>query len=366
MTRAEFQLIYDQGPDACFALFEQMQRAIQALSARVEELEERLAQLSKDSHNSSKPPSADPPAKKPKSLRPQTGRASGGQKGHPGTTLCLSDEPDQIIVHAPHRCGGCGQSLESVAAQSLERRQVFDLPPLALSVTEHQALCKRCPTCQHLSCAPFPQAVPQLLQYGPGVRALCVYLQQAHLLPFERTQQILSDLFGCHPSEGSLANFLCLCHQRLAPVEAAIKEAIQEAPVAHFDETGARIGGKLHWLHVCGTQSLTYYAPHAKRGKPALEDIGILPAFCGTAVHDAWASYLSFVTLALTANTLCAMPTCCASSPLSTSRGTKDGPHKPSPCSATSKRRLGLPKRQEPSPLRHNSGASFWPVTTGS
>jgi len=295
MTRSEFQAIYDQGADACYALFEatvaQMQAAIDALAARMAELE---ARLSKDSHNSSKPPSSDALSRKPKSLRPKGDKPTGGQKGHPGTTLCWSNQPDEILGHAPSVCAGCGQCLDAVVPESCERRQVYDLPPMRLRVTEHRALAKLCPACGCLTHGAFPEGVTQPVQYGPGVRALCVYLQINHLLPFERTQQILSDLFGASLSEGSLANFLASCHQRLEGVEAAIKMAIPQAPVAHFDETGARIDKKLHWLHVAATESLTYYAPHARRGRPALEAVGILPAFGGTAVHDAWASYLAY------------------------------------------------------------------------
>ena len=298
MTRDEFQAIYDSGPDACFALVQQMQATIQALAARVEELTAQVAQLqerlNKDSHNSHKPPSSDAFARKPKSLRPKSNKPSGGQPGHPGTTLCLSDQPHQIVEHSPAVCSGCGGSLAEVTAEGCERRQVHDLPPLALEVTEHRTLCKRCPICRTATAAAFPAGVSQPVQYGPGVRTLCVYLQYHHLLPYERTQQLLWDLFGAAPCEGSLAHFGTLCHERLSEAEAAIQEAILAAPVVHFDETGVRIAKKLHWLHVAGTEQFTFYAPHAQRGKPAFEAIGVLPGFRGTAVHDAWASYWGY------------------------------------------------------------------------
>jgi transposase len=305
LTRDQILAVYAAGPEAVVSLVEtllatqaQQAQQIAALSGRIQDLEERLAKLNKDRHNSSKPPSSDPPAntvlRKPRSLRQKSGKHSGGQAGHAGTTLLLADDPDHILVHAPGLCAGCGQSLEQVPAQSMQRRQVHDLPPLKLSVTEHQVLTKRCPACQCLNSSAFPPQLAQPVQYGPGVRALCVYLQEWHLLPFERTQQLLADLFGGSLCEGTLANFIALAHERLAPVEAVIKAALTKAGVAHFDETGARIGTRLYWLHVCGTPSLTYYVPHKKRGKAALEDIDILPAFAGTAVHDAWSSYLSF------------------------------------------------------------------------
>jgi transposase len=131
-------------------------------------------------------------------------------------------------------------------------------------------------------------------QYGPRIKALCVYLQEYHLLPFARTQELLADLFGCTLCEGTLLNALAACHVRLAPVEAAIKRAVQQAEVGHFDETGIRVGKRLGWLHTAGTASLTLLASHARRGQEAMDAIGVLPAFTGTAVHDAFASYFGY------------------------------------------------------------------------
>src|SRR5882724_9991860 len=115
LTRDTFQALYDQGPDAVFTLFT-------ALEQRVVELE---ARLNKDSHNSSKPPSSDGLKKKPtpRSLRPKTGRKQGGQKGHPGKTLTLSQTPDHRVPHIPACCCGCGASLEGAEVIGEQRRQ---------------------------------------------------------------------------------------------------------------------------------------------------------------------------------------------------------------------------------------------------
>lgn len=239
MTRDEFQALYERGPDATFAVFQNLLQQLDTLTARVKELENRLG---KDSHNSSKPPSSDGFKKKPKSLRAKSGNKPGAQPGHPGTTLYLLEEPDQLVLHSPARCWGCGTSLRETPACRFERRQVHDLPPLSLLVTEHRALSKVCPHCQLNNQAAFPEAVAQPVQYGQGIKALGVYLQQYQLLPFARTRELLGELLGTCVCEGTLANALCTCYERLAPVEAAIKEAITQAEVAHFDETGARPG----------------------------------------------------------------------------------------------------------------------------
>lgn len=130
---------------------------------------------------------------------------------------------------------------------------------------------------------------------GERLKAIGVYLQEYQLLPFWRTHEVLLDLFGSGPSEGTLANARAECHERLETIEAAIKQAIaQEAGAVNFDETGMRIETKTHWIHHAGTESLTYYAHHKKRGVEALEAIGILSGFRGVSVHDCYASYFTY------------------------------------------------------------------------
>lgn len=298
MTRAEILAVYAAGPEAVVRLVEtllarlaQQEQQLVALSARVKELEDRLSQ---DSHNSHKPPSSDGLAKKTKSLRQKTGKRSGGQVGHPGTTLKLVDKPDDILQYSPLACGQCGGSLVHQPVISLERRQVHEVPLASVVITEHQALSKVCPACQVTTVGQFPPQVSQAVQYGEWLKAVMVYLQDYQLLPFGRTCELLQDLFGCAVSEGTLATTQQTCYERLAPIETAIKQAITAAAVAHFDETGVRIEAQTRWLHQAGTPRLTFYAHHPKRGRLAMDAIGILPAFSGTSVHDALPSYLSY------------------------------------------------------------------------
>ena len=122
-----------------------------ALQARVEDLEARLAQ---DSHNSSKPPSSDRLARKTKSLRRRSGKKPGGQIGHRGDTVRLVGLPDEVVEHRPVFCSSCQSPLSAAAPVIIrERRQVHELPPIRLQVTEHQALHVRCPACQAVTAA---------------------------------------------------------------------------------------------------------------------------------------------------------------------------------------------------------------------
>jgi transposase len=295
---------YRRGPDAVVDLVVEVVTEpairLEALASRVAALEaenaELRARLGTNSRNSSKPPSSDGPGVKPhpKSQRKSSGRKPGGQRGHPGHTLRLVDRPDEVKVHTPVDCPTCGESLRAVEAIRSERRQVVDIPVVRVRVVEHQAETKRCPRCGSETSGAFPEGVAGPVQYGPGVTTVAVYLNQEQLLPQERTCQVLADLFGCPISEGTLEHAVEQCHERLAEVEGAIKEGIERAKVAHFDETGVNVDGKSHWLHVASTAGLTFYARHKRRGRAALDEIGVLPKFVGRAMHDGLVSYWQY------------------------------------------------------------------------
>lgn len=263
------------------------------LTARIEALEHQRAL---DSHNSGKPPSSDGPGVKPhpKSQRKSSGRKPGGQPGHMGHTLRLIDDPDEVKVHTPSHCKACHQSLEKVSAIRCERRQVVDIPPVKVRVVEHQVESKRCPECGVETSGTCPEGVAGSAQYGPGVATVAVYLNQEQLLPLERTCEVMADLFGCPIAEGTLERAVRRCHEQLAETEAAIKRGIEGAGVAHFDETGMNVGGKTSWLHVASTASLTFYAVEEKRGREAMDKIGLLPDFKGRAIHDGLPSYWQY------------------------------------------------------------------------
>ena len=276
----------------------QQREQIAALLERVRDLEARLA---KDSHNSSKPPSSDGLKRqlpRTRSLRRKTGKKPGGQIGHPGETLHLVVEPDAIVEHRPAVCAACQAPLPEggAAVVARERRQVHDLPPVRLCVTEHQALSVRCPACQEVTVSAFPPETPSRAQYGPQLRALAVYLVAQQFVPYARTRDLLADVTGARLSVGTLVEWVQAGADTLKPVEGELKAALRRAPVLHCDETGVRRGGRLTWAHVASTTRLTHYAIHTKRGAEATEAIGILPGYCGVSVHDGWKPYQAHTT----------------------------------------------------------------------
>jgi transposase len=178
------------------ALRQQVGVALQLIEQMQQRLQELEAQLQQDSHNSHWPPSRDKGRAQSKSLRRPSGKKAGGQSGHEGRTLKMVSEPEQVVVHRAAQCVACGHNLAGVVAVAQQRRQVFDLPPLQMVVTEHRAEAIVCPGCQTYNQASFPAPVSQSVQYGPQIKALSVYLHQHQLLPFARLTQVLTDLLG--------------------------------------------------------------------------------------------------------------------------------------------------------------------------
>jgi transposase len=273
------------------AQVEHMREQISALSAQVKSLRDQLA---KDSHNSHLPPSSDRFVRKPKSLRQKSEKPSGGQPGHEGSSLRWSSTPDEVVEHHVEQCEACQQDLQAIAVCHVERRQVVDVPAPRLIVREYRAEQKQCPLCQHITAAPFPHEAAAPIQYGPTLAAIAVYLTQQQLVPLARACEVLRDLLGVQMSEGTLCELTQKCAAQLVPVEQQIKAALTQAQVIHQDETGLRVAGKRHWVHVTCTPTLTHYQVQKSRGQAALEAIGILPAFTGISIHDGWASYFLY------------------------------------------------------------------------
>ena len=275
------------------AVIEQLRVEVAALRAENAELKRRLGM---DSTNSSKPPSSDSPFAKPtpKSLRRTSGRKPGGQPGHPGATLALVDIPHERERHEPGPCTGCGASLIGAPEVGMERRQVFDLPPITVRVTEHQLITRRC-TCGTTTRGTAPEGVTGPVQYGPRITAIILYLYVGQFLSKKRTAQALAELFSTPVSEGTVAAVTRRAADGLEEFCAQVGDRIAAAEVAGFDETGLRVAGTLHWVHCARTDRYTLITCHAKRGREGIEDAGVLGRFRGVAVHDAWAPYDTYL-----------------------------------------------------------------------
>ena len=274
-------------PDPSKLSSEEKDALIVALLERIEELERRLGL---NSANSGKPPSSDG-FKKPARItnqREKTGRKSGGQAGHEGTTLRQVATPDKVIDHCPPVCMGCGGALSVEQAIGHQKRQVFDLPRPEVQVTEHRAHRCWCPACGTETQATFPAEVTAATQYGATVEALVVYLQAWQLIPEDRLAELMGDVFGVEVATSTIAAMGHRKAQELVGLAEHIEQQVKQATVKHVDETGYRIAGVLQWLHVASTWLLTCYRTSAKRG-------AMLAGVRGIIVHDFWRPYLTML-----------------------------------------------------------------------
>lgn len=279
------------------ANFEHRQTELEAenmsLKAENAELRNRLNQ---NSENSNKPPSSDGLTKKTShpAIKKETAKPSGGQKGHTGTTLKMVPNPDSIIVHHAPSCPCCLKPFKSSDVEQVQqRRQVFDIPAPRLEVTEHQLGIITC--CGQKHKGVFPQGVNSLVQYGTQIKSLSALLSVDYKMPFKKIDQLFSDIYDCPFNESTSISTNNALFTALAPIETTIKSNILASKVSHFDETGMRVAGKLHWFHTACTVLFTYLFVHAKRGKQALNaEESLIKDFKNWAIHDCWKSYFKF------------------------------------------------------------------------
>ena len=284
--------------EAALVANEELRTEIERLRATVAALEDKVvalqAEASRDSNNSSRPPSLDQTAaRKSRADRRAEARAAkraqGKQPGAPGAYRARRD-PDAVVVHRPPCCGGCGRDLADAELVGEVRRQVVDIPAVTPVVTDHVAYRCRC-ACGTETVAGFPPEARSPLCYGPAVRALAVYLLDRQHLPLERTAELIGDVLGVDVSVGWLCGVQLEAAGKLGGFIGSLKDRLGGEPVLHADETGTRVRTTKHWVHtVCGGL-LTLIAVHPKRGRKALEDLGVLGAYAGTLVHDGYASY---------------------------------------------------------------------------
>jgi len=265
--------------------------AFERLQARVEELEKKV---SKSSHNSSKPPSSDGLKKGAAEPRQPGERPQGGQRGHKGATRQMTDFPDHIIDLRPDReiCD-CGALVSASAMYLIERRQQIEIPEPRHEVTEFRQYGVQC-ACGCLHAGDFPESVTPNVCYGPRLKSYAVGLVAGHFISVKRAGLLLRDQYNIQPSAGSIQKWVLIASARLEPAYAECQEAVSLALVAHFDESGVRVEGKLHWLHVAACKQAVYYTVHEKRGREAMIAADILPDFRGCAVHDHWKPYWGF------------------------------------------------------------------------
>lgn len=248
------------------------------------------SKLGLNSKNSSIPPSKD--INRKKQAKGKSDNSVGGQKGRVGKTLVQTQTPDEVQVILVDRDFLPKGNYREIGFQ---KRQVVDID-ISKVVTEYQAQIIVNEQEKHFV-GEFPEGVNSPIQYGVGVKAHAVYLSQYQLLPYNRIEEYFADQLGVPISAGSLFNFneQAAALIKSSGAENIIKTALQSPhQTLHVDETGINIGGKRRWLHGASTTWWTYFYPHEKRGKIAMDEGDILPHFTGVLCHDHWKPYYQY------------------------------------------------------------------------
>ena len=268
-----------------------LKKDIAAKDARIAELEEKN---NKDCSNSSKPSGSDF-FNKPKRSSINKGskggakKSSGGQKGHSGSTMKLKTTDDVVHHCLPSDCIGCPQSLkcENNVAES---RHVVDIR-IVKEQSRYDRIERLCPKTGLMLSGQFPDTVSAPQQYGNHLKALVVALSSFGMISTSRISEILAGVADLSISDGTVCNILIDCAQRSRSFLPELKERVLASDVAHFDETGIRVKGKVHWGHTASTEEVTLIHSHEKRGIEGILAGGILKGFRGIASHDCWGPY---------------------------------------------------------------------------
>jgi len=251
-----------------------------ALKARVKELEELVKQLQvqintlltkKNSSNSSIPPSTDL-TRKNRSLRTLSGKKPGGQSGHEGHTLIMTDTPDETHKLIPDYCNQCGNELAEIEAQFESKRQVVEMPPIKPLYIEFQSYSKIC-TCGHKQIGNYPCGVTNHIQYGASIEAIIGYQSVYQYTPFKRLRELFNHCFHLPISEGSIDNILKRLSAKALPLYQAIKGQIEMSEQVGGDETGVKINGKKGWLFTFQTSALTFLSVSLSRGFDTIQSL---------------------------------------------------------------------------------------------
>lgn len=224
----------------------------------------------KNCSNSSVPPSQESIAarelRRTKSLRKPSGKPSGGQPGHKGSTLQSVSTPDRIIKHEPAYCKCCGRPLDGIEYRKIRKTQIIDIK-FVVETTEEQYYEKVC----QCGCVNNCDAPNCRIKNGDNIRALVSYLNVVQCIPFKRIAELISDLCGRRMSEGTIQNILKGNSVKSNNAYEEIRKRIECAPVVGADETGAAVGKQLHWNWIFQTDALTYVYQLKSRGQEAVD-----------------------------------------------------------------------------------------------
>ena len=310
MERAEAEAIYALGRERCVEVILELAGAVERLTAQSRLLEERVRRLEEQSRPSSrtgsKPPSQDPPKTrqqrraearaKAKELfsRDAERRRAGGQPGHEGAGRPLEseDQVDEFVDHYPDSCRGCGREFgedERLPSRRPGRRQVAELPPITVVITEHRSHRLRCPCCKRKTAAGFPAEVAASA-FGPRLAAAVVTLTARNRVSRRDLSELAGDLFGIRLSVGAVEAICARASTALAQPHEALVSLVLGSPVVNVDETGWTTAGTDRTLWTATTPEAAIFRIAEDRHRDRLQEL-LGDRFDGICCSDRWWAY---------------------------------------------------------------------------
>ena len=247
-------------------------------------------QTKKNSNNSSIPPSQ---TEKDESSEIKIGTHGKG-KNNLRTNTKHSKTVETVTVIEVHQCDVCGQDLNKAACDHVERRTIIDIV-FEKRIEHIDAEVKHCDVCDTMVKGKFPSNMPGPLQYGNGIKAYVINLLVCQMVALKRAQKLIHAMIGTIISEATFLKYIIQLYLALEAWEVKSINALLSSSYLHLDETSLRVDKKKQWVHVYAAGEITLKFLHPNRGLEAMNAINILPRYGGIAIHDCWASYLSYV-----------------------------------------------------------------------
>ena len=278
----------------CVRLRRDLDAALACIALLEAQVRELLAQLQRNSSNSSTPPSANPLGAPKPVVKTPTGRKPGGQRGHKGYhRLRLPPERvNTIVPYVPMVCEHCQAPLSAGPGPGDPEptwHQVAELPVLAAVITEHQGHARTCPCC---GCVNRAQIPPEIRAHviGPRLAAAMSYFTSRHHVGRRGVEEIVETVFEVPTSLGSIITLEAETREALASPYHEAQEAVRQAPVKNTDETGWSEKGQKRWLWGAATATVAFFVIHLRRNFEGLQ------ALLGETIHgivcsDRWSVY---------------------------------------------------------------------------
>ena len=286
MDRRMAEKLYDSGKEPTVA-------RLLEYDTENERLKRKIAQMGKNSTNSSKPPSSDNPQDKNQQPNTDNKKKPGGQPGHRGSMreLIPVEEVDNLLHYYPEQCNNCGKAFpqdetDNVVGEPF-RWQVAEIKPIKPIITEHQAHTTLC-ECGCQTSASLPVEVLKS-NFGPRLASIIAYLAAVLHVSRRGTCEFCETLLNVNMALGSVQNLLEDTSDALEPIDKELKEALPEEPVVNADETGWRD----RWLWVFVASSFIYFQVAKTRSSEVLIDV-FGKVYKGILCVDRWGAYTKY------------------------------------------------------------------------